>query len=112
MRKLRFSKPLLAADEAQLVAFWDALCSGKPPLEELDSQQPRIKDQARFAISLARQYQSPAVGVEALLAAAHGALVTFLAQTENRPGVIDHRLANVLREAMIWIASGRKSEKG
>jgi len=59
MRKFRFSKPLLAEDEAQLLAFWASLSSSSPQLDEPAIHQHLVNDQARFVISLARQHISP-----------------------------------------------------
>ena len=112
MRKFRFSKPLPAEDKARLLAFWDSLNSSSPLLKEPAIQQPRVNDLARFVISLARQYQRPALGTEALLAAAHDALVAFLHQNGNQPEVFDRRLAHVLREAMIQLVSESKPMDG
>jgi len=71
--------------------------------------QQLVNEQVRFVISLARQYQRPALGAEALLAAAHGALVAFLKQSVNQPQIISRHLPYVLRDAMIQLTSTSKS---
>jgi hypothetical protein len=103
MRQVRFSKLLPAEDEAQLLAFWASLCSSSPQLDEPATHQHLINEQGRFVISLARQYQMPALGAEALLAAAHSALVAFLTHSGNQPKVIRRHFAHVLRDAMILL---------
>ena len=103
MRQVNFSKPLPAEDEAQLLAFWHCLNSSNTLLDETTIHQPMVDNQARFAISLARQYQSSTMGVEALLAAAHSALAAFLKQSSNQPQIIGRHLPHVLRDAMIQL---------
>ncbi|WP_345236818.1 hypothetical protein [Hymenobacter saemangeumensis] len=110
MRQIRFSKPFPDEKEAQLLAFWTSLSSVSPLLKQSVLHQFRVNEQARFAISLVRQYQGPALTPNALLAAAHGALVAFLNQAGNPPDVIDRHLAQVLREAVIQFASANKTQ--
>ena len=109
MRQVRFSKPLPAEDVAQLLVFWASLSSSSSQMDEPATHLQLVKEQARFVISLARQYQRPALGAEALLAAAHSALVAFLKQSVNQPQIISRHLPHVLRDAMIQLASTSKS---
>ena len=61
---------------------------------------PLIAQNARFVASLARQHQQRGVSQEALITAAHGALITLLNQHAHRPDQFDEVVALALRNAM------------
>lgn len=110
MRQVRFTKPLPAEGGAPLLAFWASLSSTSLLLDEPAIYLQMVNEQARFVISLARQYETPALGAKALLVAAHNALVAFLQQSGNQPQLIYRHLSHVLRDAMIQRALTEHAE--
>ena len=79
---------------------WTALGSaGLSP--EAEVLQPLLDGNARFVGALAQQYQNQVVSQEALVAAAHRALVTVLNQYAHRPDKRHKVLILALRNAMI-----------
>ena len=103
MHPFRFSKPLAAEESERLRTFWTSLSHRGSRLDTPAIHQRWVDEHARFVIALARQHQRPTLEPEALLEAAHRALVAFLNQTGNQPEVIDRHLHLVLREAMIQV---------
>jgi len=107
MRQLQITKSRISAESGEqikqleaLLSQWAALGSaGLSPAAA--ALHPLIAQNARFVASLARQYQHRDVSQEALITAAHGALITLLNQHAHRPDRLDEVLALALRNAMI-----------
>lgn len=76
-------------------------------IPEASALQPLIDGNARFVASLARQYQNRGVSTEALVTAAHMALITVLNQYAHRQDKLDKVLALTLRNAMLELIQAR-----
>ena len=112
MRKLSIVKPQNAgttpepnahtAQVADILALWSQL--GAAGLtREAETLQPLLIDNARFVISLARQYQNQGVSQEVLVRAAHEALIILLNQCAGRPDKLNKAVALALRNSMIAV---------
>ena len=119
MRQLQFTKqphaltPEGAREQAEqvesLLLQWAALGSaGLSP--EAAALQPLVAQNARFVVSLARQYQNQGVSTEALLTVAHEALIALLNRCAHRPVELDNMLAHTLRNAMIAAIQAQATE--
>ena len=64
---------------------------------------PLLANNARFVISLARQYQNQGVSQELLVRTAHEALVTLLNQYAGRPGALNKVMTLGLRNSMVAV---------
>ena len=112
MRKLSIVKPHNAgtpseadahtAQVADILALWSQL--GAAGLtREAETLQPLLIDNARFVISLARQYQNQGVSQEVLVRAAHEAFIILLNQYAGRPDKLDKVMALALRNSMVAV---------
>lgn len=63
--------------------------------------RPVIEGNARFVVSLAKQYQHHGVSQEMLVTAAHGVLIALLNQHPHHSDKLDKVLPLALRNAMI-----------
>ena len=108
MRKLSIVKPHNAgtpseadahtAQVADILALWSQL--GAAGLtREAETLQPLLIDNARFVISLARQYQNQ----EVLVRAAHEAFIILLNQYAGRPDKLDKVMVLALRNSMVAV---------
>lgn len=109
MRQLQFTKQPHAPTSEEmreqagqvesLLLRWTVLGSASLS-PEAAVLQPLVEQNARFVVSLTRQFQNQGVSTEALLTAAHGALIVLLNQYAHRPEELDNVLALGLRNAM------------
>ena len=106
MRQLQITKSHTPGESSELAGQLEALLSQWSGLGSVGlspaaaTLHPLIAQNAHFAASLARQYQHGGVSQEALLIAAHGALIILLNQYAHRQDQIDKVLAPALRNAM------------
>ena len=84
---------------ATLLAQWAALGSTGLSAEAL-VLQPWLAGNARFIVSLAKQYPHPTVSQETVVAAAHEALITLLNRYAHRADKLEKVFVLTLRSAM------------
>lgn len=87
---------------AKLLALWSELGSQGMTAEAM-AQQSALAENARFVVSLARQYQNQGVSQEVLVTAAHGTLITLLNQYAGSPGKLVTVMAPALRNCMVAV---------
>ena len=107
MRSLHIVNPRTAStgmpqhDEhtATLLAQWAALGSTGLSAEAL-VLQPWLEGNARFIVSMAKQYPHPTLSQETVVAAAHGAMITLLNRYAQRADKLEKVFVLTLRNAM------------
>ena len=80
--------------------LWHALGAQGLSTEAL-AQHAHLEDYTGFVLALVQQYQHRGLSRQALLRAAHAALIRHLNQHADRPGQAERFLAFTLREALL-----------
>lgn len=84
----------------ELLALWSGLGSAGLTVEA-SALLPLLTDNARFVISMARQYQNQGVSQEVLVKNAHAALLTILNHYAGRPEKLSKVMVLAIRNSMI-----------
>lgn len=110
MRSLHITSPAhdqtseKAAQRAEQVnadrSWWTSLGTQGLSTEAL-AQHAHLEDHTGFVLALVQQYQHRGLSRQALLTAAHAALIRHLNQHANRPEHAERFLAFTLRQALL-----------
>jgi hypothetical protein len=98
-----------AAQDTALLTLWSDLGPADLTAAALPLL-PLLQNNARFVISLAKQYQKQGISPEALVKAAHASLITLLNQYAGRRDALDKRMTLALRNAMAALVQMKASQ--
>jgi hypothetical protein len=120
MRKVNITSPAAAPEETStraaqdtaLLTLWSGLGSAGLTTKSAAALPllPLLENNARFVISLVKQYQKQGISPEALVKAAHASLITLLNQYAGRRDALDKGMTLALRNAMAALVQMKASQ--